>query len=73
MSTRNYRQPSPATHRRAASPVSQTPEHVLRVLQRSAGNAATSRMLQRLIYKDDKAKEEGGNYQNIERCRGIRA
>jgi len=40
---------------------------MLLALQRSAGNAATARMLQRVIYKDEKAKKEGGNYQSIQK------
>jgi hypothetical protein len=48
----------------SAQPVmrSRGPEHPVLALQRQIGNAATARLLQRVIYKDEKAKGEGGAY-----------
>ena len=40
-------------------------EHMLLAMQRSAGNAATARLVQRVIYKDDDAKKQGRPYKNI--------
>lgn len=40
-------------------------EHMLLAMQRSAGNAATARLVQRVIYKDDDAKKQDRPYKNI--------